>query len=780
MKTIPFLVSFLLAPALVQAVSPRLSSISPSGAQRGAEVEVRFNGQRLDDTKEIVLYTSGLSIVKMESAKADVVKATLKVAGDCRLGEHQLRLRTATGVSELRTFFVGALPVVAEAEPNSEASKAQKISLNSTVAGTVASEDQDFFLVTLEKGQRLTAEVEAMRLGRAAFDAALSIHDASGKPLASADDSVLAMQDPFLSFIAPAAGDYLVQVRETSYGGNDGYAYRLHIGDFPRPSAVYPAGGQAGETLEVKFLGDPAGDIVRQIQFPATQQDKFGVFAQQGDAVAPSPNWLRVSPFPNVLESGANQSRDKATATDRTPPLALNGIIAEQGQSDWFRFKARKDQALEVNVFARRLRSPLDSVIEVFDAKGGSVASNDDASGPDSSVKFTPGQDGDYFVQIRDHLNGGGQDFVYRIEIAAPAPGLSLKTPEVARYDTQSRQFISVPRGNRFAMLVGVKRANVSGELSFKVDGLPEGVRLVADPMPSAVDSFPVVFEAAPDAPVAGKLLDLVATMPGGASGYWRNDIELVQGPNNTSYFGTRVDKLLVAVTEAAPFKLRIEPPKVPIVQGGSMELKVVAERDPGFDEPISVRLVWNPPGVTSQPDITIPKGESSAFYTLNAKGGASLRSWKIAVHGSATVNGGSLWVSSALTPLEVAEPFLTAKIETSACPPGHGTNIVVKLEQKIPFEGKATIRLIGFPEKAAVPEKEITCTDTEVVFPLKVDPTCPTGSHKNLFCTAAIKQAGEVIPHNLGAGGILRIVPIKKPAAASAEAKKVAKNENK
>src|SRR5262245_25200979 len=209
---------------VASAVSPKLNSISPSGAQRGSGVEVRFNGQRLDDTKEIVLYTSGISVVKMVADKADVVKATLKVAADCRLGEHQMRLRTATGVSELRTFVVGALPVVAEVEPNSEPAKAQKISLNSTIAGTVASEDQDFFLVTLEKGQRLTAEVEAMRLGRASFDAALSIHDASGKLLAAADDTVLAMQDPFLSFVVPAAGDYLVQVRESSYGGNDNYA----------------------------------------------------------------------------------------------------------------------------------------------------------------------------------------------------------------------------------------------------------------------------------------------------------------------------------------------------------------------------------------------------------------------------------------------------------------------------------------------------------------------------------------------------------------------------
>src|SRR5437868_12873735 len=64
------------------AVAPKLNSILPTGAQRGSEVEVRFNGQRLDDTKEIVLYANGISVVKMEAEKTNVVKATLKIAAD--------------------------------------------------------------------------------------------------------------------------------------------------------------------------------------------------------------------------------------------------------------------------------------------------------------------------------------------------------------------------------------------------------------------------------------------------------------------------------------------------------------------------------------------------------------------------------------------------------------------------------------------------------------------------------------------------------------------------
>jgi hypothetical protein len=206
------------------------------------------------------------------------------------------------------------------------------------------------------------------------------------------------------------------------------------------------------------------------------------------------------------------------------------------------------------------------------------------------------------------------------------------------------------------------------------------------------------------------------------------------------------------------------------------MDLKIEADRQPGFDEPISLKLVWNPPGLTGQSDITMAKGQNSVVYPLNAKADAETREWRVTVLGSATVNGGTLFVSSQLAKLVIAPPFLTAKIETSACQPGQSTNIVVKLQQNIPFAGPATIKLLGLPEKVSVPEMQITKDDQEVVFKVSVDPKCSTGSHKNLFCSVAVKKDGEVIPHSVGNGGILRIVPPKKSAPTSE--KKVAKNE--
>jgi hypothetical protein len=744
------------------AVAPRLTNILPAGGQRGTEVEVRFTGQRLDDTKEVVFYTPGLSLVSMEPG-TNRVKATLKIAADCPLGEHPIRLRTATGVSEIRTFWVGALTNLAEAEPNTERAKAQRIPLNSTIHGAIVSEDVDYFVVSAEKGQRLTAEIEAMRLGRGAFDPVVTIQDPDGKVLVTAEDSALAMQDSIASVVVSASGDYVVQVRESSFGGRDDYHYRLHVGTFPRPLGIYPASGKAGETVKVKFVGDAAGEFEQAVKLPLAPDEKFAVFASQSE-MAPSPNWMRVTPFPTALETEPNDTREQAGAV-RNSPIVFNGLLSKPGDDDWFRFHARKGTSLQVTVFARRLRSPLDSTIQVVNAKGVSVGENDDAAGPDSSLTFKPEEDGEYALRVRDHLKRGGPDFVYCVEIATVEPSLTLKIPEVARNDTQTRQYIAVPRGNRFATLISAKRTGFSGDLAFRVDGLPDGLKLHADPLNAKTDSGPLVFEAASDAAVGGQLLDLIGVSTNQVEGRFRNDIDLVQGPNNTSYYGTRVDKLLVAVTEPAPFRIRIVEPKVPLVQGGSMDLRIEAERNAGFDEPINVKMVWNPPGVTSLPDVTIPKGTNWIAYPLNAKSDADTREWKIAVTGSATHDGGQLFVSSQLAKLEVGSPFLAAKIETSAVNPGQSTNIVVKLEQLIPFEGKATIRLVGLPEKVSVPEQQITKDDQQVVFGIQVDPTCPTGSHKNLFCTVALHRDGEVIPHNVGRGGIVRIVPPKKPA---------------
>ncbi len=444
-------------------------------------------------------------------------------------------------------FWVGAYPNVTEFEPNNERAKAHQVSLGITINGTAGGEDTDFFRVEAKKGQRISAEVEAIRLGRAMLDAFLAIRDSDGKVLASADDTTLLMQDAFVSVLAPQDGHYYIEMRDGTYSGNES-PYRLHLGNFPRPKMVYPLGGQAGEKVSFKFIGGVTGDFSQEIQMPAAESDKFGAFPEQGSEIAPSPNWIRVSDFGNELEAEPNDTRQTATAHYGSLPVAFNGIIAKTGDVDFFRFTAKKGDALDINVFARRLRSPLDSAMDLYDAKGAKVASNDDSGGADSVLKFNVPADGDYVIGIRDQFNQSGADFAYRVEVTPQQPSVVMSIPQVARNESQARQFIIVPRGGRFATMMSAKRANFAGDLKFQINDLPGGVKMIADILPGKQELAPIVFEAASDAPITGKFVAFNAhpTASGQAiQSRFIHDVEFVAGPNNTYYYSTREETAL-------------------------------------------------------------------------------------------------------------------------------------------------------------------------------------------------------------------------------------------
>jgi hypothetical protein len=764
--------------------SPNFARVSPRGGERGTEIDLTLTGTQLKDAQQIFLYKQGLEILKLEAVDDKTVKARVKIAADAPLGEHQLRLRTATGISDLRTFYVGPFPMVDEKEPNNNFKAPQKLKMNVTVAGVVTNEDVDYYSVELKKGDRLSVELEGVRLGTSLFDAYIAILDTKRFELVSADDTALLLQDPFVSMIAPEDGTYIILVREASYGGGDSGQYRLHVGSFPRPLAVYPAGGKAGEELEVTFLGDAGGPIKKKIKLPEAPVDKYGVYVDDNGQSPPSPNYMRVSDFPNVLEKEPNNTRETATVTTLPLPLALNGVIEKDGDQDWFRFTAKKGDSYEIRAHARAVRSPLDPVLTLCKAGGAQIATNDDQGGLDAAIKFQAPADGEYEVGIRDHLHKGGPAYVYRIEFNTVKPSVYTHIPAYDREPRdQIRQWIVIPKGNAFATWIRVNRQGVNGAMNLSFDGLPEGVTAHCDPIAADVDRAIVVFEAAPDAKVAGSLIDVVAKSADPAQkieGGFRQDVNLVYGsPNNTVYYGTRVNRLAVAVAEEAPFKLKLVESKVPIVQNGSMNLKVVAERKEGFTAAIELRLIWSPPGIGAPVTVSLPQGQTEVAYPINANGNAALKTWRIAVLGSAPGGNGTVFASTALCPLTVAPPYIAMKIEMTAVEQGKEANVVGTLEHLKPFDGKAKVALSGLPPGvvAEPAEKEITKDDKEIVFHVKVPANAPAGQHKGLFAVVNVPGEGDTMAHSVGGGGILRIdvpLPSKKDGpAAKADAPK-------
>ncbi|MBI1374093.1 MAG: peptidase [Phycisphaera sp.] len=771
----PFVLSALLlalAPrALAQAYQPDLGSITPPGVQRGAEVVISLNGDRLNDPLELVHYDTGIEVVKLEAGepkenRVRQVKATLRVAPDCPLGEHRFRLRTKTGWSHVRTLYIGTMPVVKEIEPNDAFDKPQAVMLNQTIEGVVQNEDVDYYVFNAKKGQRITAEIEGIRLGRTMFDPYVAILDMKRFELAASDDTPLLRQDGFATIIAPEDGAYVVLVRESAYGGSGSCIYRLHLGDYPRPTAVYPAGGRVGESLKVTYLGDKSGPIEATVKLPDTPNGKYPVFATQGDKISPSPNWVRVSAFPNVLEAEPNNSPKEAATSAGEAPLAFNGVIQSEDDQDWFRFTGKKGQTVEINVHARGLRTPLDPVIYLYQAEPYKSIKGDDDDGRgdlDGSIRETLPADGDYFVRIRDHLGKGGEDYVYRVEVQLSEPSLSFKIADVARYDTQSRQWAAIPKGNCYAVKIDAQRGNFGGDLTMMAENLPAGVKMYPVSIPGNATEGMVVFEAAADAPIDGKLAKLWGRHVDESkhiTGEFRQRIELVQGnPNSTSYYTSTVNGFPVAVTEEAPFKVAIIEPKAPLLRSGTMYLKVVAERKEGFDAPIHVELPFRPPGVGASQSVTIDKGKTEASYRINANGSADIGDWSIAMIAKADMpGGGDLYLATRPVKLTIADQLLTGEIAMSVTEQGKDVDVICKLNPQEKFEGEAELELVGLPDKCSAEPKKITKDDKEVVFHVKVDEKSPVRLHTSLFCQLTKVENGETMVQSLAGGGRLRI----------------------
>jgi hypothetical protein len=744
------------------ATAPSLGIIQPRGGQRGTELVVNFQGARLADAKEIVSYSPGFTVTKIEVVNDGHVKATIKVAPDCRLGEHAFRVRTASGISEMKTWWVGALPVIDEKEPNSEFTAPQKIPLNVTVHGVIDNEDVDYFVVECKKGQRLTAEVEAMRLGNTLFDPYVAILDAKRFELAASDDAPLLGQDSVASVVVPADGNYIVQVRDSAYGGNGSCQYRLHVGTFPRPLAVVPAGGKPGTEVEVRFIGDAAGDFTQKIKLPTTPDAHFAVFAQDANGISPSGIPFRLSDLPNVIESGDNQSHATATPVPQVP-AALNGVISKPGEFDHYRFHAKKGQTFDVHCYARRLGSPLDSVMYISHLNGGAIVGNDDAVGPDSYFRFTAPEDKDYVLSLHDHLKKGGPTYFYRVELTPVEPAATVTLPRLVQF-SQERQALAVHKGNRMAALVTVARRDFGGEVVLGATNLPAGLTMNAETMPANLDTIPVVFEAAPNATLGGALTDLTAAHADPKQkihSSFSQIAELIYGPNQVVMWKTEMQREALAVADEVPFAIRIVEPKAPLVQNGAMNLKIVAERKAGFKAAITVIPLFNPPGVGSASSVVIPEGQNEVLLPMNAAGNAQCRKWKTAVLGTAPVGNGPAWVSSQLAAFEVAPPFFALQMERAASEQGKDTEIFCKVQQLKPFEGAAKINVLGLPPKVTAPELQLTKDTKELAFKLTVDKASPAGTHRNIFCQAVAVVSGEPVVHNIG-GTELRIdVPL-------------------
>ncbi len=618
----------LLLPTPSSAEVPGTAYIFPLGGQRGTTVNVRIGGHFLYEKSEFTLIGPGVEasshvertktlwlegpVIPQPASqqKEDYPKdysAQIKVAANAPTGLRFWYCATSQGIAPGMRFVVGDLPEVIE-EEISGTRAATPVALPVTINGRIfPREDVDDWSFAAKKGQVITCEVNAARLG-SGLDSRLEVLDPQGRVIAENADTF--GLDSFVRFTAPEDGTYLVRIHDIRFEGLQHYVYRLTISAGAWLDRTYPLGGRRGTTVPLQLFG---------ANLPSDRMDL---------AVPPLSNPSTIPGFmvvPMLPESGTANVRfetddlaeqlevepndEPAQANKAELPSVLNGRIERPGDVDHWTFVGKKGDAWQFDLRASRLGSALDGVLTLLDEKGQQVATADDlANGQtDAVLAATLSADGNYTLKVEDRISSrGASDFAYRIRIArATDTVLRLVTPLDA---------VTLLRGGELRVnVLGERPQGLADEIDLNIEGLPEGVTVIGNKLGKGQNQVDVVFKAADMAKVVTSRLRIVGKWKIGETEH--SAVTTIQRPLGEP----ESTELLLRVGVPTPFKLKgiFETKFAP--RGSVFVRRYRVERS-GFTGLLTVemadRQARHLQGVTG-PKLTIPADVSEFDYPV-------------------------------------------------------------------------------------------------------------------------------------------------------------------
>ena len=365
---------------------------------------------------------------------AEMVTVKVEIAADAALGDRELRLATPAGLSNPVVFCIGKLPEIARSPadpstaPGATGGRVQpalstattppvEITLPVTLNGQIMPGAVDRYRFHASKGLHLVAAAGARELipyisdaVPGWFQASLTLRDAAGHELRRADHYRF-HPDPVLEYEIPADGAYTIEIHDSIFRGREDFVYRLSIGELPFVSALFPLGARRGARTAVQLSG---WNLPARRLTPDTK-GKGGI-ERIGVAGSNTMPFL-VDDLPEAVEKEPNDRRQSAQRVRL--PVIVNGRIDRPGDADWFRFDARAGEEIVLEVMARRLDSPVDSILRLINAAGKELAANDDFDDKsdalathhaDSYVAVKLPAKGTYYAVISDAQKGGGPE----------------------------------------------------------------------------------------------------------------------------------------------------------------------------------------------------------------------------------------------------------------------------------------------------------------------------------------------------------------------------------
>jgi hypothetical protein len=475
--------------------------------------EKRKSGERLTEAELARLEEIKRLLIQFgrrppNPAISEFMTLQLTLATNLAPGDHELRVRTLGGLSNPLKFCVGLLPETSKPDwkalpkdrssmdpampPPTEAT----VTLPVTINGQILPGGADRYHFWARQGQQLVLAVEARQLIPYLADAVpgwceavLTIYDSKGKTLAS-EERFRFKPDPVIHFEVPSNGTYTAEIHDSLYRGREDFVYRLTMGELPYVTGIFPLGGKVGEKTSIALTG---------WNLPETSLERdnteAGTISLNGKFFNTVP--FAVDDLPECLEQKPNDSPETAQAV--TLPVIINGRIDHPGDRHVFRFEGRTGDPLVADVDARRLDSPLDSVIKLTDAAGKQLAFNDDyedkGSGlnthhADSYFSTVLPTNGTYYLWLGDAQQKGGPEYSYRLRLSPPQPDFALR---VVPSSLNVRAGGSVP-----LTVYALRKDGFTNQITLALNGAPDGFKLTGGTIPAGQNKVQVTLTAPP------------------------------------------------------------------------------------------------------------------------------------------------------------------------------------------------------------------------------------------------------------------------------------------
>jgi hypothetical protein len=291
----------------------------------------------------------------------------------------------------------------------------------------------------------------------------------------------------------PKDGKYIIEIHDSVYRGREDFVYRLTIGEIPFITSIFPLGGRVGSPMNVHLTGWnlPVDSIRLEPTFDRGRTLRT-ISLNQENAVSNRVPFI-MDVLPEIVEKEPNDTPEAAQTVGSA--VIINGRIDRPDDVDYFRIEGHG--VIVAEVFARRLGSPLDSIIRLYDASGKEVAVNDDYEDKSwplithhADSRFQVNSTGVHYLSIADAQRRGGPEFGYRLYVRAPRPDFDLRVTPSS---------IIAPCGGTVAITAhAFRKDGFIDDIALELENAPPGFALSGAWVPGSQDKVRLTLTVPP------------------------------------------------------------------------------------------------------------------------------------------------------------------------------------------------------------------------------------------------------------------------------------------